>query len=186
MRTYLLLAALAFTGNVFGQVTPGKKLAQVTASSPVTVSYVKANDTSQIHGNPKYYINGINYGSAGAVFNADNIEAIDVEKEDSKILITLKTGYKPSFITLDQLKKKYVDSKNPAAIYILDGNLVTNNLQMIDENYVMNIKVYRPANMTYLKDQVNSVDIINISSKSKANLEKANAIYIRGNSEMGK
>lgn len=88
---------------------------------------------------------------------------------------------------MDQLKKKYVDSKNKTAIYILDSNLIKNNLQLIDENYVLSMKVSGSSDLLYLKkDDINGIDIITISLKSKANLDRANTIYIRRNNGLRK
>ena len=191
MKSYLFFTLFAFTINSFGQVapgnTPGTKPIQATTSSKITVSYEKASDTNKIAGQPKYYINNTFYGYQGPIFNPESIKDINIEKEASKIHITLKSEYQPSFITMDQLKKKYVDSKNKTAIYILDGNLIKNNLQLIDENYVLNIKVSGSNDLLYLnKDDINGIDIITISLKSKANLDRANTIYIRGNNGLEK
>lgn len=186
MKVSLLLIIIAFASNAFGQVAPGKQLAKVTDTTKISVFYETLNPTEKALKQANYYINNVSYGNLTPFFNPENIESINVEKEGSKILITLKSGYQPNFITLDQLREKYVDSKNQMAIYILEGSLVRNNLQLIDEKYVLAIKVSEASELLYLKDKVKGVDVINITFKTEANLDKANTIYIRGNSGLGK
>jgi hypothetical protein len=186
MKLHLLLILIAFTINSFGQDAPGRKPVKTTTFSKITVSYQKADVIDNHVGQPKYYVNNTFYGNGTPIFNEETIENINIEKEGSKILITLKSENQPNFITMDQLKKKYVDSKSKAAIYIVEGNLINDPLQLIDENYVLNIKVSGSSDLPYLKNHINGVDIISVSLKSKANLDKANRIYIRGNNEQGK
>lgn len=186
MKAYFLLAAMAISSATFAQTTSGVKSVQVTAASKITVSYGYANDAHKSNGETKYYVNNISYGNLVPIFNPEHIKSVNVEKKDPKILIALKEDYQPNFLAMDQLKKKYVNSKNNEAIYILDGNIVKDQQQMIDENYVLHINVYNSADLPYLQVQGNGIDIIYISLKSKTNLEKANTIYIRGNNSLGK
>ena len=186
MKPYFLLILIGLTYSSFGQDAPGKKLNKVTSLSKVTVSHSKAIDTNKVGHQANYYVNDTLYGNLCPILNPESLENMSVDDKGSKILITLKKDYQPSFVTIDQLSKKYAASNSKRAIYILEGSLVTNNFQVIDENYVLHIRVTKSSDLPYLKDQLNDVDIISISLKTKSNLEKANTVYIRGNDVVGK
>lgn len=175
MKVLLSFALLMISTTVFGQTAPGKLLNKITEDSPVSVTYHKSKDSTKAN-NVKYYFNGVYYGTSVPIFSPVNIESINVVDKESKVLITFDKSYQPKLLTLGELKKKYVKTSNKKAIYIVDGNFFDHEAQMIDERYVLNIKI----------QDSNDLDIVTVTLKTKSNLEKANTIHIRGNNPLGK
>lgn len=123
--------------------------------------------------------------------NSDKIESVTVEKGKvkinnteyrSKIIVKTKSDYSPNLINIKDLISKYAKLENEKFIFSIDGEIINadQNLMMVDEKNIMQIKVVKLDNLEYAEN----LYFIKLLTRTKGNLKKANTIYIRGN-ELG-
>jgi hypothetical protein len=110
-------------------------------------------------------------------YRAENkIAIIDGKEYDSQMNFTTKKGYEPKIITIKEIKKKYAKNQNLSCIFFIDGNpikIVEKNTSL-DENNVLEICCH-----LYHNDEDNlKINVIEIFTKSKQNIEKANTILL--------
>lgn len=94
------------------------------------------------------------------------------------IHIALKEGIRPNFITLNQLRDKYLRKDKLPILFLIDG-IITNvdyDTYLIDEFFVYKIFVEK---MTNEKEGL-SLNIVNILTKKRETIEKENEFWIRG------
>lgn len=121
---------------------------------------------------------------------SETIESVSVDKQKKTIQIdgveyvgivniTLKPAYNPVWISFNELVAKYTDLKNERTILSIDGVLVnfSKDLKFMDEGNIMQIKVEKLD----LLDRNEPIHAVKLLTRTKDNLEKANRIYIRGN-----
>lgn len=161
----------------FAQVKPGHQM----ATDSIKIAY----DTNvQTHNQLQWYVDNIYVGdnTLPCHFDPDQILSLNVDKESSKIFMTTKNPANFNFLSLQEIRNKYVKSSNPSALYLLDGRLVKDHSQKIDEKYILSIQISTSDSIVSLKDAQVKFDIIEISTRSKENLKKSNTLMIRGNS----
>lgn len=188
MKTFLIVAFCSFTINTFAQL----KNASASKTDTIRVFYDNATKSpdhtspNYIHTNPpvQCYIDNIHVGEIANIsyLNPDEILTFDVDKKSSKIFITTKKPGNFNFLTLQEIKNKYVKSSNPIALYLIDDKLIKDSHQKIDEKYILSIQVSASDSFASFKDTQMKFDIIKITTRSKENLKKAGTIMIRGNS----
>lgn len=151
------------------------------------------NNTKSIYQNQSsigIFVNGNFIGNQSSLdfINSDKIETLKVEKKkfekngttyDGKILVEMKSDYKPNFITLKSLTEKHLTlDKNPTLYQINEKVLESNKTEfLIDENFILKIIP------TKIKTSNNKIEInlIQIITKTGDNIKKANEIRIKGN-----
>jgi len=177
MKPYFTVIICLFTIKTFAQVKPGNQV----ATDSIKITY----DTNvPVQRQIQYYVDNIYVGDNTLTFHfdPDQILSLDVDKESSKIFITTKNPANFNFLSLQAIRNKYVKSSNPTALYLLDGRVVKDNTQKIDEKYILSIQISTSDSIVSLKDAQVKFDVIEISTRSKENLKKSNTLMIRGNS----
>lgn len=176
MRILFMFTFCLFAVTAMGQTSP--------VSEKVNVVYEK--DVQKFHANvqPKYFLDSILMGASLPLFSKAEIKEVLVNKNNKfgEVYIATKNPGLFRFMTLDEIKNKYVKSPSPATLYMIDNDLVKGNIAdlKIDENYILNINVLSENDFGSLKGSVKDIDIIKITTKSEENLERAGQVYIRG------
>ncbi|WP_152541996.1 hypothetical protein [Pedobacter sp. V48] len=176
MRLLFMLTFCLFAITAVGQTSP--------VSDKVNVVYEKDAKKLPAGIQPKYFLDSVLIGSCLPLFSQEEIKNIHVST-DSKIgevYVMTKNPGVFRFMTLEEIKNKYVKSPSPATLYMIDNDLVKGNIAnlKIDENYILNINILSESDFGSLKGAVKDIDIIKITTKSKENLERADQVYIRG------
>lgn len=171
MLTFCLLAVAAA-----GQTSP--------VSEKVNVVY--GNDVKKFHTNvqPRYFLDSTLVGTCLPLFSMSEIKDVKVNSDSKfgEVYVATKNPGLFRFMTLEEIRNKYVKSPARATLYVIDNNLLKGNVTnlKIDENYILNINILSESDFGSLKGAVKDMDIIKITTKSEENLERANQIYIRG------
>lgn len=119
--------------------------------------------------------------------NPDSIQAIEVKKDDPSdpaigqrgaIYITTHENYHPKIVSLTTILTSYVDTdKDLPHLLLINGKPVQHAYDdyYIDEKYILKVEV------TYVKqaDQLLDLYVIDLITRTEANLKEANTIYIR-------
>ncbi|MGV3685612.1 MAG: hypothetical protein ACO1NS_08300 [Daejeonella sp.] len=191
MTKIFLLAIMLCATNAFGQTVPGLKrlsenqgVVETSNSNDTTlkVLYIKKST----HKIPAYYINGHRVNEAFVhSINPNMIDGIQIHKENveigsvmyyGQVYITTKKHYAPKLISLSKLKAKYNILKGEPAIFILDGEVVTEDFDnfVVDENLLWRIIIDKVEN-----ENIN-MKFIKLLTNTDENRKKANKINIRG------
>ena len=119
----------------------------------------------------KYPIDGT------ATLKMDQIESFDVNKEKELVMIGLKPAYKPIFITLTDLKKKYTTVNSNRVIYQIDNKIIQKNPNEIsvDESNIMAI-IVTPVKLIV---DVEELYQITLKTRTENNIKEMNNIYFR-------
>lgn len=191
MTKLFLLAILFCATNAFGQTVPGLK--RLSANSGVAVTH-NSNDTTlkvlyikkSTHKIPAYYLNGIRVNEAFVhSINPNMIDGIQIQKKNiqigsvmyyGQVYITTKKHYAPKLISLTKLKDKYNILKGEPAMFILDGEVVTEDFDnfVVDENLLWRIVIDKVENENI------HIKFIKLLTNTDENKKKANKINIRG------
>lgn len=155
----------------FGFSQTNKDTIQVKYSQPLPK---KANS-------PAFFLNGVLLDIQNPVFSSEEIESIDIKKEkpNGEIYITTKNDRQITFLTPLEIKNKYAKRASRTAIYLVDGQLVDGSTTKIEESYILSIYVTLPGDMK-IKGANRNLTLIQISTRSKENLEKFNEVRIKG------
>lgn len=188
MKAFLIIALCTFTISTFAQL----KSTSANKTDTIRVSYDSDAKTRNhmspdyTHNNPpvQFYVDNVFIGENAGIsyLNPDEILSLEVDKKSRKIYMTTKNPAKLNFLSLQEVKNKYVKSSNPVALYLIDDKLIKDSHQKIDEKYILSIQVSASDSFASFKDAQMKFDIIKITTRSKENLKKANTIMIRGNS----
>lgn len=160
--------------------------AQTTDSVDIRVVYPqKPKDP-----NVAFFINGRLMPNMDlAALSAESLNSVEVIKKDTtlnghtydaRILITTKSDFAPSFISLNELKRKYTNLKAGPSIFMIDDRVISNNYDeiMVDEKTILQIVVDKISNPEEKLD----VNVIKLLTKSEVNIKKSKEIILRGNS----
>ncbi len=190
-KTFILIL-FCLTFNSFSQNITGKKSTSKPNYSENSEIKVVYNDSlNKLHSKNKpvgIFVNGIflneNFIST---INPDKIETLKVEKENfdkngkeyfGKILIELKSDYKPNFISLKELTSKYLTlNKNPI-IFQIDENVINQDYYeyLVDENFILKIELKKIKT----SEKNTEINLIRLITKTPENIKKANTIRIKG------
>ncbi|WP_321515690.1 hypothetical protein [Marinifilum fragile] len=131
------------------------------------------------------YINGKHIKDFNlATIDPNNIDNIKVVKKEfttemksyyGQINIFLKKGYSPKWISLTDLKEKYIKSCNIPTIFMLNNDFIKSDYSdfVIDEKYVQELEVEA------IDNQIGNIQIVQIFTKTEENIKKENEILIR-------
>lgn len=195
MKTIFLIGLMILTSVSFAQVKPVKPLEHKIDHNWTKKQYERAtNDTI-----PKVYIKQKNNDLSPLVYlnnqyvehlslktiYPDIIEKIEIEKDSvnlngnkyyGKIFISLKKGYKPALISLNELKRKYTNVTSPT-IFTINREIIEEdyNKVLLDEKFIHNIEI---SEITIPKEEID-ITMINIFTRTQENIENSNRIYIR-------
>lgn len=115
-----------------------------------------------------------------------HIEKNDIEIEKKRyygqIYINFKKEYTPKIISLTDLILKYTNLKNEFTIFMLDYNIIKEDCDQffVDEKYILKILI----DTIEVGNDNQNINVIQLLTKSKENIEKASRIFIRGLNEM--
>jgi hypothetical protein len=137
---------------------------------------------------PAYYINGqlVNEHVLKTI-NPKYIDSINIVKKEivientkyfGQIFIKIKKDYSLKLISLNDLKKKYLDIDKIPTIFMLDNEIIQNDYDkyFIDENYILKIIVERIDN----KEESLRYNLIRLLTRTKDNIIIDREIRIRG------
>ena len=201
MKLISLLIISFWALSVAGQIKPMKKKdakveSRVSILPPARNKKV-VNDTvplviyvkkENIDRQPAYYINGeISNPTVIKSINPDLIDSIHVvnrkiEINDKKyfgqIFLKMKDEYNPKLISLNNLKAKYTNLSNNPTIFFINNDMIKEDYgqYMVDENFILRIIV---DNIENEKEKLN-VNVIQLLTRTKENIEKSKEIRIRG------
>lgn len=187
MKTILSLLLLICSLSAVAQFNGVTATPQ--SSDSIRVVFRK-NTASDLHSRkPSIYINGklMPFISMAGI-NTDDIKSVTVKKNTDEtepngaIYLETKKPDNIKLISLNEINRKYVDSKGAPALYMFDGDFIYNDPEIceIDENNILSIEVINTSDFASMRDIPVNFNLIKILSRSKANLEKANQIMIRG------
>lgn len=180
---FSLLSISAFSQKDYWQ----KKLSgQTTQNDTIpTVVNIQPINTDRY---PLYTLNGqqISLSTLNTI-NPKIIDSINVEKKEiklngttyyGKVSIKMEGGYRPQFVSLNNLKLKYTQIKNEPVIFMLDNEFIKEDYDqyIVDQNYILKIivdKIDMPDN----KLQIN---VIRLLTRNEENIRKSKEIHIRG------
>ena len=192
MKTALFLACLLLTFQSFAQNPDNEppKLIGVEIQSQIDPSSPRVvyQDNSEEVAPPACFVNGnfIHYHQLKTI-DPQQIATIDVLKETmtveevkyhGRLNIQLKEGYEPAWMTLSELREKYLEQTDSPAIFLLDEEVINEAADefRVDENYILQIKVSTAEN----SDLGHPLQIIHLWTRTKKNIDKLNTILIRG------
>ena len=174
MRQLFILSLLLLTISSYSQAP-----ASDTANKAVRIR--KANPALQ----PAYYVDG--KFASGLIVDPQLVDSINVVSGEvqlnnhtynGRVYINTKSHSAARLISLTAVKDKYAEFKNKPVIVIVDGKIVKVDYDkyVVDESYVLQITVDRVNNPTENID----LGVIELLSKSDANIKKSKEIRIRG------
>lgn len=183
--------------NAFGQINPFSNTIGDTLhitdnleNEPPIVSYKTEQLEQPVEQFPPplYFINGKPAtDSRIQTLNPLYVESMNIVEEEfnigekkyfGKILVKLKKNYKPTEISLTDLKLKYTTIKNELCIFMINNVFIKGNYntEIVDEKYILKINV---EEIVFNKTAQNAF-IIEILTKNKENIKKSKEIRIRG------
>ena len=132
---------------------------------------------------PQFYLNeNMIDGHILQTLDSKKIDEVIVEKDEINssgiVYIKTKRNYEPKFISLNELKLKYIDIPiNTSTLFMLNGNVINRDFDefFVDENYILKIEFQNVYNSKESLD----IFVINLITRTKENLAKANTIKIR-------
>lgn len=134
---------------------------------------------------PLYLINGT-VAKGQRNIRPETIEKIDVVKIDTiidnqryvgQIHIKTKDEFKPKFISLAELKFKYLSFKDMPVVFTLDGEVINSDegSYFVDENNLLTIVIDKLQNKGNIE-----IGLIKLLTKSRKNIDARNQIFLRG------
>lgn len=136
----------------------------------------------------QYFLDSVGINKNQLFFNPNKITAINVVKRNNRdlnsgeIYITSKNPKDFKFLTLADVRKTYLKSKDVSVLFMIDDKVLKDDISTykIDADYILNVEVLKSAEISSLKNSMQNFAIISIKLKTKENLAKVNEIYIRG------
>lgn len=121
----------------------------------------------------------------------DMIHSVDVSKNDTivgehkysgVVRIVLKDGYTPAFISLTELKQKYISLHPGPTVFMIDNQLISGSYDqlMVDEKYILKIEVNRLTDAGGHQD----VNVVRLLTRSEENIRKSKELRIRGDAAL--
>lgn len=198
MKRILLLIFMLSSFNLISQVPVDTLAGKLSGlKTGVRVIYSE-NDTVPVVVNLKEGKKGTNVlfylneevvdGQIINAINPNQIEEVKVEKEsiqfnevnyDGIIYIQTKESYTPKFISLNELKEKYLNlSEDASTLFMLNDKIINTDYDsfIVDEKYILKIETQAIKNS---KEQLD-MNVIKVITRTKGNIEKANTIIIKG------
>lgn len=190
MKNIIIILLLGISVSSYGQKNSSsskQKTPKYSEDSKIEVIY---NRNLMIPSNLKvaYFIDGnFTHTKALSGINPNTIESIDVVKNafekdgenyTEKVIVKTKSDCKLRMITISEIYKKYFPKETTSAIFQIGNNIVSENNNIIDENYILKIELSKIKTIP----QQNEINFVKITTKTRENIEKANnpTIKIRG------
>jgi len=191
-KNIFALILLFVTFNSFSQNINGKKPTEkpnYSENSEIKVIYNDSLKTLHSKNKPVgIFVNGIflNENLISAI-NPNKIETMKVEKNSfekngkeyfGKIIIELKSNYKPNFISLKELASKYLTLDTNPIIFQIDENVINQyyNEYAVDESFILKIEL----NKIKTSEKGTEINLVKLITKTPENIKKANEIRIKG------
>ena len=191
-KNIFALILLFVTFNSFSQNINGKKSTEKSNYSENSEIKVIYNDSLKtLHSKNKpvgIFVNGVflNENIISAI-NPNKIETMKVEKDSfekngkeyfGKIIIELKSDYKPNFISLKELASKYLTLDTNPIIFQIDENVINQdyNEYSVDESFILKIEL----NKIKTSKKGTEINLVKLIMKTPENIKKANEIRIKG------
>ena len=191
-KNIFALILLFVTFNSFSQNINGKKFTEKSNYSENSEIKVIYNDSLKtLHSKNKpvgIFVNGVflNENLISAI-NPNKIETMKVEKDSfekngkeyfGKIIIELKSDYKPNFISLKELASKYLTLDTNPIIFQIDENVINQdyNEYSVDESFILKIEL----NKIKTSKKGTEINLVKLIMKTPENIKKANEIRIKG------
>ncbi|MCH2084209.1 MAG: hypothetical protein MK226_17565 [Saprospiraceae bacterium] len=198
MKKILLLILILSSFNLISQIPVDTLVGKLSGlKTGVRVIYSE-NDTVPVVVNLKegdegtnvlFYLNEeiVDEQIINAI-NPNQIKEVKIEKEsiqfnevkyDGIVYIRIKENYTPKFISLNELKEKYLNlSDNASTLFMLNEEIIDMDYDsfIVDEKYILKIETQAIKNS---KEQLD-MNIIKVITRTKSNIEKANTIIIKG------
>ena len=191
-KNIFALILLFVTFNSFSQNINKKKTTEkpnYSENSEIKVIYNDSLKTLHSKNKPVgIFVNGIflNENLISAI-NTNKIETMKVEKDSfekngkeyfGKIIIELKSNYKPNFISLKELASKYLTLDTNPIIFQIDENVINQdyNEYAVDENFILKIEL----NKIKTSEKGTEINLVKLITKTPENIKKANEIRIKG------
>ena len=191
-KNIFALILLFVTFNSFSQNINGKKSTEKSNYSENSEIKVIYNDSLKtLHSKNKpvgIFVNGVflNENLISAI-NPNKIETMKVEKDSfekngkeyfGKIIIELKSDYKPNFISLKELASKYLTLDTNPIIFQIDENVINQdyNEYAVDESFILKIEL----NKIKTSEKGTEINLVKLITKTPENIKKANEIRIKG------
>lgn len=193
MRYILFLITLTFSSSIFSQ-TPTKLLQGMSIAkqkrylaTDTIPKVIYLTDKKNIKKTAWFLNEKIIDEQVMKTINPDLIESLIIKKDsirvegekfDHAIYVSIKNDYQPSFLSLNQLKSKYTNLTDTPTLFQIDHKMIHADYDnyLVDEKFILKIEVDEINNT---KEQLH-LNLINIITRTKANLKEANTIYIRG------
>lgn len=182
---FLLASTITF-GQKLSQKLSGKNIYSFEMYKMTdTIPKVFYTDSAEELKKPIMFLNGKDVTEK--VFRAldpNDIEGIEVKKKPEienhpgEIHITTKENCSPKFISLNELKMKYLENLEGPVLFILNEKPINSDYDnfVVDEKYILKILVSKIDNQKEGLD----INIVTLITRTKENVEKANTIVLRG------
>lgn len=206
MKANLLLLLVVSAGSMLGQpkvdnlVVPStglekgndiiKQQTTKTGKAHNTIKIVY-KDKQKRYKDPVYIVNNQYAGKRIDWIKPDDIAQIDIIKQakdslfhndqnSGTILITLKDSVHFHLMSLSAIKKNYVTTSSPLCIFMINNRVYSDNIEdcLVDEKSILQINVYKIESKNGNSGKTTDIDVIQILTDTKENIEKSKQIII--------
>lgn len=147
---------------------------------------VTPQNISTTENEPEFFLDSVAINAKKLIFDPNKIGHLDVVKgyngvtrSNGRVYITSKNPHDYHFLTLKNIQQTHAASATSPIVFMLNNEFITDTLGFtIDSSYVLSVDVIK--GFEYLKNEVPSLTIVRIKTRTKENLDKANQIMIRG------
>jgi len=189
MKPILLLFFSILAINIFAQTGGTNVIAPVNSYSQLNDSIPQVIYKNSLGSKQKiaWFVNGQLVGEAVTkTINSDQIASINIEKKgveidhisyEGTVMITMKEGYHPKLISLNDLKAKYTNLKDSPVLFMFENDIISSDYDkyMVDKNFILQIIVDKVE----LKDEKLDFYLVKLLTRSEENVRKAKEIRIR-------
>ena len=113
----------------------------------------------------------------GLTLKTDSIETVEASKEKQAIVIGITADYKPDFITLSDLRKKYTNVQSDRVIFQIEDKIIQDdpNTVYVDISNIMKIFV---SPVKFIGD-LDDLYMITLKVRNEKNMKDISTIRIR-------
>jgi hypothetical protein len=134
---------------------------------------------------PEIYLDSVKYG-AFPNFDINQIDDMSVAKETKeaprgKIFIKSKHPRSLNLLSIDDINARYRKNALAPMIYMLNNEILKEvSTFRIDSAFILKVEILKGSETDYLNVQFPDLTILKIITRTKDNIDKQNAIRIRG------
>jgi hypothetical protein len=174
-----------------GQVSKTDTIAGVNKCSQLNDSLPQVIYKKASQRDIAWFVNNQFVGESGIkALNPDQIASVNVEKKNveidnitynGKVTITMKEGFLPRFISLNELKSKYTNLKDAPVLFMVENDVIQgdNGKCMVEENYLLQIVIDKVE----IKNEKLDFYLVKLLTRTPENIRKSKEIRIRGTLE---